>query len=402
MLYTARWVLPVAGPPLASGVVSVSGEHVTAITPSGELAADIDFGNAAILPGFVNAHTHLDLSGLRGQCPPQPDFTAWLRAVVAHRRSQTPERIAADIQAGIAECLACGTTLMGDILAQGNSWPLLAQSPLRAVVFLELLGLTEQRAAAALAAAKTWLNSLPESDRCRAGLSPHAPYSVRHSLFEQTSALGSAQQLPLAVHLAETRAELQLLESHTGPFQSFLERLGVWDPAALARSPDDVIARCGKGRRLFIHGNYLDASTALPPEGTVVYCPRTHAAFGHEPHPFREFLKRGVRVALGTDSLASNPDLNVLAEARFLHQRFPDVPGRDLLRMITLAGAEALGWADETGSLAPGKSADFVVLPLPDCDAADPHDLLFESDFAVRTVFFRGRETGVSHAAPLS
>src|SRR5690348_10077150 len=114
MLYTARWAFPVAGPPLEGGVVSLNGERITAITPSGELKADIDFGNAAILPGFVNAHTHLDLSGMRGQCPPQPDFTAWLRAVVAHRRSQTPERIAADIQAGIAECLACGTTLVGD------------------------------------------------------------------------------------------------------------------------------------------------------------------------------------------------------------------------------------------------------------------------------------------------
>jgi cytosine/adenosine deaminase-related metal-dependent hydrolase len=110
---------------------------------------------------------------------------------------------------------------------------------------------------------------------------------------------------------------------------------------------------------------------------TVVYCPRTHAAFGHPPHPFREFLKRGVRVALGTDSLASNPDLDVLAEARFIRERYPDFPGDQLLRMATLAGAEGLGWADKTGSLTPGKSADLVAVPLPDRGEGDPHELIF-------------------------
>src|SRR5205814_8406147 len=124
-----------------------------------------------------------------------------------------------------------------------------------------------------------------------------------------------------------------------------------------------------------------------PPPSTLVYCPRTTAAFGHPPHPFREFLQRGVRVALGTDSLASNPDLDLLAEMRFVHQRHPDFPGDALLRMGTLSGAEALGWADETGSLTPGKSADLVVVPLPDIDG-DPYQLLFESPQPVaRTMF---------------
>jgi cytosine/adenosine deaminase-related metal-dependent hydrolase len=130
----------------------------------------------------------------------------------------------------------------------------------------------------------------------------------------------------------------------------------------------------------------------MPHDHTIVYCPRTHAAFGHPPHPFCEFLQRGVRVALGTDSLASNPDLDLLAEARFVHQRYPDVPGETILRMATLSGAEALGWADETGSLTPGKSADLVVLPLPE-DEADPYRLMLESSTKVRAVLFRGQWT---------
>ena len=143
---------------------------------------------------------------------------------------------------------------------------------------------------------------------------------------------------------------------------------------------------------LLIHGNYLPPDFPFRPNHTVVYCPRTHAAFQHPPHPFREFLKRGVRVCLGTDSLASNPDLDILAEARFVRERYPDFPGDTLLKMITLSGAEALGWANEAGSLEPGKSADFVTVPLPDRDSADPHALLFAIDGPAggRRTLFRG------------
>jgi cytosine/adenosine deaminase-related metal-dependent hydrolase len=143
-------------------------------------------------------------------------------------------------------------------------------------------------------------------------------------------------------------------------------------------------------RLLIVHANHLSPDSPIPFQATIVYCPRTHAAFGHPPHPFREFLKRGVRVALGTDSLASNPDLSVLEEMRFIRQRYPDFPGDLLLRMGTLSGAEALGWADETGSIKPGKSADLAIVPMPNEDR-DPHVLLFNSEHAVSRTMFRGK-----------
>jgi cytosine/adenosine deaminase-related metal-dependent hydrolase len=196
----------------------------------------------------------------------------------------------------------------------------------------------------------------------------------------------------VAVHLAESAAELELLGHYRGPFVPFLRDLGVWDPEGLAEDPDHVLRLCnGLVPVLVAHGNYLRPDAPIPANASVVYCPRTHAAFGHPPHPFRQLLARGVRVALGTDSLASNPDLDLLAEARFVHQRHPDFPSADLLRMATLAGAEALGWADEAGSLEAGKSADLVVVPLPAGDAADPHRLLLESDRPVSRVLYRGR-----------
>jgi cytosine/adenosine deaminase-related metal-dependent hydrolase len=385
---TARWVFPVDGPPIERGVVSVHAERILAVEPPGKRTPDIDLGNAAILPGLVNAHTHLDLTGLRGKCPPSEDFTGWLRQVIVHRRAITPEQTQADIRAGIDECLRFGTTLVGDIASGGASWDALAEAALRAVVYYELIGLSKERAASAWEAWKWWHLARPDSATCQPGVSPHAPYSVWWPLFFGTVISG----VPVATHLAESRAELWLLGDRCGPLVPFLKALGVWSPEGLAGAPDDILRLMnGLNPVSFVHGNYLDTDTRFPANGTVVYCPRTHAAFGHPPHPFRDFLARGVRVALGTDSLASNPDLDVLAEARFVSSRHPEMPGADVLRMATLSGALALGWADTTGSLAPGKSADLVVLPLPNHDVDDPHRLIFDTDVAVSAVMFRGR-----------
>jgi cytosine/adenosine deaminase-related metal-dependent hydrolase len=388
----ARWLFPVEGSPLEEGVITVQGEHIVRVASHATASPDLDLGNCAILPGLVNVHTHLDLSGLRGQAPPTEDFTDWLRTVIRHRRGLSPERVAADIQAGLSESLAYGTTLLGDISGGGLSWPILAAAPLRSVVFYELLGLPRPRARLAWREARAWLHAHPATSTCRPGLSPHAPYSVRAALFRTASSYARQHQLPLATHLAETLAELQLLQQHQGPFVDFLSELGVWDADGLIQGPNELLGLYAEpAHPLFIHGNYLDPVVPIPRGATIVYCPRTHAAFGHSPHPFRSFLAAGVRVALGTDSLASNPDLDVLAEARFLHRLYPDVPGSVLLRLATLAGAEALGWGQQTGSLIPGKSADLVVLPLEARDTPDPHQLVLESDEPVRAVLCRGQ-----------
>jgi cytosine/adenosine deaminase-related metal-dependent hydrolase len=383
----ARWVFPADAAPLPGGLVTIRGKQIEAVAPSGARKPDFDLGNVAILPGLVNAHTHLDLSDARGKTPPTPYFVDWLRRVIEHRRGQTVDDVRRAIGAGIAEATRFGTTMLGDIASGGASWSALANAPLLAVLFYELLGLTSDRAGQALREASTWLAQRPSWMNPRPGLSPHAPYSFRADHLSWATKMGKQ----IAIHLAESAAEVQLIDRRAGPLVQFLSERGFWDPTGLAWSFEQVIEATRHATTvLYVHGNYLRPETAIPPNGSIVYCPRTHAAFGHPPHPFREFLKRGARVALGTDSLASNPDLDILAEARFVAARHPDLPGETLLRMLTLSGAEALGWAEVTGSLTPGKSADLVVLPLPDRDDADPYRLIFDSSLPVQRLLFMG------------
>ena len=386
--FAARWIFPIDAPPIERGTITIRADKIAAVEQAGECKPDVDLGNVAILPGFVNAHTHLDLTGARGLCPPTPDFTQWLRQVIAFRRTRTPDQVQGDIAAGLAECLRYGTTLIGDVSAGGASWTPLAQANSRAVVFHELLGLSADRAVQSLQAAQAWRGAHAATDRCLPGLSPHAPYSVRGSLYSVIDT-----EL-IATHLAETQDELKLLRHHTGPFVDFLKEITVWDPSGLVADPLDVIRMLPHG--IFVHGNYLDPATPFLSTQSLVICPRTHAAFGHPHHPFPQMR---VRVAIGTDSLASNPDLDILAEARFLRRHYLEIEPAAILRSLTLSGAEALGFDSVTGSLTIGKSADLVVLPLPDAQpdplrgsarqSLDPHDLVLDSTLPIERVMFR-------------
>lgn len=403
---TARYVFPANGPPLPGGLLSLEGDRIVAVKPAGTRTADEDFGNAAILPGLVNAHTHLDLSGARGLIPPtDPDhFTEWLRGVIAYRIGRSAEQVREDIRDGLKEVLQSGTTLVGDITSGGASWDVLVTSPLRSWVFFELIGLDERKFVTdarrtgrligwAFDSPRPLGNCKTDTSQTKGGLSPHAPYSV-HGRIARNIMSGI---VPTATHVAETSQEGELLERRTGSFVQFLTDLGVYQPEVLVDSWTRYLAPWNESSKgisncLVIHANYLQPDFSFWPHQSVVYCPRTHAAFGHPPHPFRELLARGVRVCLGTDSLASNPDLDILAEARFVRSRYPDFPGEQLLKMISLSGAEALGWADECGSLEVGKSADFVVVPLPNGEERDPHDLFLKdgSPPSVRSTMFRG------------
>lgn len=404
---SARYLFPVEGPPIDDGCLTIEGGRIAWFGPSADRTADLDLGNVAITPGFINTHTHLELSALEGSSrSPEivvEDEIAWLRRVIDQRRNGPPGSLNAAVGRNVLEAVAAGTTTLADTTTAGLSWDQVAKAPMRAVVFAEMIGLKSMRALETSEAAWDWLSTIrPEAQvvaNARPGLSPHAPYSTSGRLYHKAA----ASQLPLSTHLAEMPEELELLENRSGPLRRFLEDLGAWDDdwEPIGPRPADYVRR-GELRNadwLIAHGTYFEPSEfwQLRPEAApnnhrvaVAYCPRTHARFGHTPHPYRAMLERGVVVCLGTDSLASTPSLSVLDEIRFLHGRDESLAGPLLLTMATLFGAWALRAENTTGSLKVGKSADLAIIALPDRDDPDPHHLILESNLPVVGTVFEG------------
>jgi cytosine/adenosine deaminase-related metal-dependent hydrolase len=402
----ARWIYPVEGPPLRDGCLTIQRGRIAWVGPATERRGDLDLGNAAMVPGFVNAHTHLELEPLGFPGPwdsQREDEVSWLRKVVEQRRGGTEQSQRATAARNLRAAIDAGTTFLADTATAGLTWGLIAEAPLRAVVFAELIGLRRDRGLQTSDSAWKWLGSIrPEMQvaACaRPGMSPHAPYSTSGWLYHKAV----ASRTPLSTHLAEMPEELRLLKYRDGPLRSFLEDLGAWDDdwEPVGPRPADYVRR-GELRNadwLIAHGTYLEPDDfwQLRPEAApdgrrvaIAFCPRTHARFGHAAHPYRALLERGVIVCLGTDSLASSDSVSILDELRFLHRRDESLSGALLLTMGTLFGAWALRAETATGSLKPGKSADLAVVSLPDRDDEDPFSLLLESDLPVIGTVFEG------------
>jgi cytosine/adenosine deaminase-related metal-dependent hydrolase len=372
----ARWVLPITTPPLEPGWVSLDGGRVVSFGPERRLRPrggprELDLGSAALLPGLVNAHTHLELSYLRGAVPPAARFTEWIRDLMrARRREPDPSAapIVESLVAGIDEARACGTALLGDVSNTLVSVPALAQSRVAARVFYELVRFAESDAEEVWRAASERLKALPPASNVRLSPAPHAPYSVSPALFRLIRR--DVDRTPLgrtSVHLCESREECELLEHGTGPWRELLAELNAWDPtwAAPGCSPVEYLDRMRflAGDTIVVHGVHLadrDLARLAARQTTLVTCPRSNRHVGVGDPPLARFYGAGVRVAVGTDSLASAPDLNVFGELAAMRRLAPDVPASRLLDSATRAGAAALGFA-EYGTIAAGVPAASLI-----------------------------------------
>ncbi len=401
----ARYLFPVDVPPVAEGVLTIAKGRIVAIGENLSGHPPVDLGNAAILPGLVNAHTHLEFSDFStpiGQ--PGMPFTDWIAAVVAHRRSRESasadiaEERAAAVAQGLADSLRCGSTTLAEVATPG--WPeqAIRSFPLDTSVFLELLGLSADRIEPLIGQARNHIAGAVDAT-WHAGVSPHAPYTIHPGLLRRAAQVSNEAQIPLAMHLAESEEELELLRSGTGPFVRLLEGLEAWHPSAIARDAttlDYLEILSTSHRALVVHGNYLDRTeieflAARNEQMSVVFCPRTHAYFGHKEYPLSEMLSAGVNVALGTDSRASNPDLSILEEMRYIYRRFGAVPPDEILRLGTANGAKSLGLDGEIGVLVTGKRADLTVVQLPDAVSDDPYELLLGTSGPIVQTYCHGR-----------
>ena len=382
--YHAAWLLPIAEPPIRDGWFACDHGRIVAYGSPGPAgrrgladgAREIDLGNVAVMPGLCNAHTHLELSYLRDEVPPASQFVTWIRGVIAARRKRpeaaSPEILDA-VDRALMESAACGTAVVGDISNTLVTFGPLTRSPLAGVVFYEVIRFKATQPEAVVAEAVQTISALAPTERVRASLAAHAPYSVAPLVLRAIrKAVDREPFAPCSIHLSESTEEVEFIRTGSGPWRAMLEELGSWDPAWVAPggTPVDFLDDSGflDARVLAVHGVQMtpkDLERLAARRTTLVTCPRSNGHTGAGAPPIEDFYDAGVPVAVGTDSLASAPDLNVFAELATMRALAPTVPAAVLLDSATRQGARALGFEADFGTIEPGKLSRVLAVALP-------------------------------------
>jgi cytosine/adenosine deaminase-related metal-dependent hydrolase len=387
--YHADWVLPITAPAVPGGTVAVVNDRIAYVgsrdrAPAGE---DVDLGASVLMPGLVNAHTHLELTAMRGFLE-DLEFHAWIRRLVSARQEVlTRDMLLDSARLGIDEGLVAGITTFADTCDSGVAFDAMLERGVRGIMYQEVFGpaaATCQESIADLKAKVAALRPRQTALVC-VGVSPHAPYTVSDRLFAATARFAIQSRLPIAIHIAESDSEQRLVVEARGPFADALLKRGI-RVEERARSPIQLLRglRVLDAQPLLIHCVRADAVDihAIRASGcAVAHCPASNAKLGHGIAPLTAFLDAGIPVGLGSDSVASNNRMSILEEAwlatlqqRARVQRSDAVPAARALRLATIEGARALGIDGEVGSLEVGKSADLAAFPL-DARLGPVHDV---------------------------
>jgi 5-methylthioadenosine/S-adenosylhomocysteine deaminase len=363
---SADWVLPVSSPPIRHGAVAIEDGRIAAVGTQVDLGRGIEYPDAVILPGFVNAHSHLEYAVYAGFGDGQP-FAPWILIHVERKARIGLEEMEAIARLGAAECLASGITTVGDCSFVGASASACDALGLRAIVYLEVFGTTDEQLETRFEANRERVAG-SFSDRVRLGISPHAPYTVSPELYAACLELG----LPVATHLSESPDEDTWMRRGEGPWKPVADAL----PPPPGTSGIRLLADRGLLRRGTVAAHCVtvdDEEMALLAEHAVAvaHCPRSNALLGCGIAPVRELLDAGITVGLGTDSPASTPSFDFFEELRAAlffaraRERSPEaLSATEALELATLGSARALGLSDEVGSLEQGKRADLAVVSL--------------------------------------
>jgi cytosine/adenosine deaminase-related metal-dependent hydrolase len=364
---SADWVLPVEGAPIEGGAVVVEDGRIAAVGQAAELGAGTHYPDAVIVPGFVNAHSHLEYAVYAGFGDGLGDFAEWITLHIRRKARIGWEEYVDIARFGAAQCLTSGVTTVGDCSYSGATAVACAELGLRATVYLEVFGPDPSLGLEHFAEIKEGVDGF-FSDRVRPGISPHAPYSVSLDLYRACAELG----LPVATHLSESPAETAYLTRGEGPWGAYSDLLvphpGTTGTRLLAEHDllgDGVLA----AHCVMLEQDEIELLSST--RTGVAHCARSNAALGCGVAPLSELRTAGVRVGVGTDSPASAPSFDffdelrsVLLSARARAQRPSVLSAAETLELGTMGGARALGLDGQIGSLVPGKLADLAVLSL--------------------------------------
>jgi cytosine/adenosine deaminase-related metal-dependent hydrolase len=381
MILRARVILPVSAPPVEDGGLLINGGKIIRVAPfrdfrAGAKSEVIDLGEVAVLPGLVNAHCHLDYTDMAGQLPPPRAFTDWIGSITAAKTGWSYSEYARSWLRGARQLLETGVTTVADIEAMPDLLPdVWLATPLRVFSFLEMTGILSRRPAREVLAEAVGKIASLKHPRNRAMLSPHAAYSTLPELLQRTATTAHRRRWRVCTHVAESEQEFEMFRGGQGKMHEWLGRNGRDNSDCGRGSPVAHFARnklLGENV-LAIHVNYLargDATLLAKNRTHVVHCPRSHDYFKHAPFERQRLANAGVNLCLGTDSLATTrqtgkerPTLNLFNEMRLLAERDPTVSPAQILQMVTVNGARALGLTGQVGQLARNAAADWIAVP---------------------------------------
>jgi 5-methylthioadenosine/S-adenosylhomocysteine deaminase len=382
LIYSARWLLPITSPPIHDGAIAIQGETILAIGPRAEIAArfpdapESHSEDAVIMPGLVNAHSHLELTVMRGFLEnEESDFFAWLRKLTVARMAMTGDDLLVSSISGAIEAARAGITCVADSSSLATqTMRALKETGLRGIVYQESFGPDARLAEENVARLRDQVREMRtlETDQVRVGVSPHAPYTVSALQIELISKLAAEENLPVMMHAAESESERVFLIDGSGPFADGLKKRDIqWEAPGVSTvrylhergllEIKPLLAHC-------INVNEEDLRLIKTAGAGVAHCPKSNAKLRHGRAPFRKFLQTGINAGLGTDSVASNNNCDILEEARFatlmarLDRDVDPIPAQEALFAATLGGARALGLDHRIGALEPDKQADIAIV----------------------------------------
>ncbi|MBI4596631.1 MAG: amidohydrolase family protein [Candidatus Tectomicrobia bacterium] len=392
-IHCAQWVVPVTSPLITEGAVVIRSGRITDFGERDWIlknyAGDVhEHGQGAILPALANTHTHLELSILKNQIKGKTNFVDWVREVVQIRSTLNQEEMRTSINAALKALTDSGTLLIAEVTNTGLAVPVLGKSILKGLVFLELLGFSKERSLPSFESGKSFLDSAPELSNFALALSPHAVYSVHQSLFRAIKNHNRVRGLLSTVHVAESKDELYFLNRRESGFKQFLVQRGVWEKnwTPPGRTPVAYLDEIGflDESTICVHLTQVtdeDIKILSVRKAKISVCLRSNLHTEVGLPPLYELLKEKFSVSLGTDSLASNEDLNLFGEMLAIRKYFPKIKGEQILAMATINGARVLNLDRDFGSIEKGKKAPLIFVRLDHCSEETIIDAILLSGY---------------------